>query len=1046
LELAAFGPFTGTRIELPSTPGVVDLVYGTNEAGKSTTLRAITGLLFGIPEKTTDAHRHARADLRIGGVLESADGRRLEVVRRKGRKDTLLDRDGRPMDEGVLAALLGGMTAEVFVSMFGLDHDGLRASAEAMLAGKGHVGESLFAAGVGARGLHALRERLAAEADELYTARGRDKKVLVRAIADVREARRAVEDASTSARGYLEQKRGLEEARARAEQLRERKAALGVEQARLNRVLQLLPEFAQRARLEEKLGSLGAVVALPEDASEQRLSAVQRLDEAQRKRHRLSDEIAHLEKRAAELVVPESLVTVDPAAIRGLEELAARYLGAQKDLPKRTTELQAIEAAIERSLATIDPGLRRGDVERLRLGVSQVARIRKLAAERAALDAELGRLGRDVAALAAKRDHLATRLSSSLGLRGDEAKRALERPAALPVPAPDVVAVHADAARALAAERKELGESAARLSARKRDVAKDIDALQRAGSVPTEDDLRAARGERDAIWQRLRAGAVPDATVLDELGRAVARADEIGDRLRREADRVARLAALSADREALADALRDNAARLTDVEARDVARAERWAELWAAAGLLPRAPEEMRAFCEGFQKLLELDGDGARLTAELGARSADLDKWQTRWSDVVRSIGLTPSCSPDEALAVVEKTAELLARVEQAEDLRRRIDAMGRDSRLFTEEVVALCRAHLPEAAALPPAEAARRFVRAFEQARRDEDERRRTNAELTEKRKALAVLESVEREAGERVARLLAAAGAADIAELEAAEKRSATARELTLELARVERRILELGDGAPIDALGEEVRGIDVDRARTRYGELADEIDRVTEEWADVVRQIAQWEAGIRHLADGTAADAAAELAQRSARLTRHVQRYVRVRLASVLLDREIERYRQANQGPIVERASELFPRLTLGRYTGLRVGFGADDEAVLLPVRRDGAAVPVDALSDGTRDALYLSLRLASLERHAARNEPMPLVLDDVLIQLDDERARAALEVMGDVAKTTQVLFFTHHARLVDLARSALGADRLAEHVLPAASVRDAEALAG
>jgi len=162
--------------------------------------------------------------------------------------------------------------------------------------------------------------------------------------------------------------------------------------------------------------------------------------------------------------------------------------------------------------------------------------------------------------------------------------------------------------------------------------------------------------------------------------------------------------------------------------------------------------------------------------------------------------------------------------------------------------------------------------------------------------------------------------------------------------------------------------------------------------------------------------------------------VRRYVRVRLASVILSREIERYREENQGPIVARANELLPRLTLGRYAGLRVGFAENDESVLYAVRSDGASVAVEALSDGTRDQLYLALRLASLERYARLNEPMPLVLDDVLIHADDARSEAALAVLGEVARTTQVLFFTHHARLVELARRALG-EGLVEHRLPA-----------
>jgi uncharacterized protein YhaN len=87
----------------------------------------------------------------------------------------------------------------------------------------------------------------------------------------------------------------------------------------------------------------------------------------------------------------------------------------------------------------------------------------------------------------------------------------------------------------------------------------------------------------------------------------------------------------------------------------------------------------------------------------------------------------------------------------------------------------------------------------------------------------------------------------------------------------------------------------------------------------------------------------------------------------------------------------------------------------------------------LSVGTRDQLYLSLRLASLLRYADISAPMPLVLDDVLIHFDDERSSAALSVLAEVSKTVQVLFFTHHARLVDLARAAIPSSDLTIHEL-------------
>ena len=163
-------------------------------------------------------------------------------------------------------------------------------------------------------------------------------------------------------------------------------------------------------------------------------------------------------------------------------------------------------------------------------------------------------------------------------------------------------------------------------------------------------------------------------------------------------------------------------------------------------------------------------------------------------------------------------------------------------------------------------------------------------------------------------------------------------------------------------------------------------------------------------------------------------HVDRYVLLSLASFILEEEIEQFRQKNQGPIMIRAKEIFTRITCGAYTDLTSRFAAsNDQLVLLCVKRDGSTVTVEGLSDGTRDQLFFALRIAGIERHIENNAPLPLVIDDVLINFDDDRARATLEVLGEVAKITQVLFFTHHARLQELAKTIVPAADMTEHIL-------------
>ena len=122
-----------------------------------------------------------------------------------------------------------------------------------------------------------------------------------------------------------------------------------------------------------------------------------------------------------------------------------------------------------------------------------------------------------------------------------------------------------------------------------------------------------------------------------------------------------------------------------------------------------------------------------------------------------------------------------------------------------------------------------------------------------------------------------------------------------------------------------------------------------------------------------------------------------------------------------------------MTLDGFKGISSDFSEDDEPIILCHRANDNQVGVEGLSDGTRDQLYLSLRMAALEHHMKQNEPMPLIVDDVLVTFDDLRSAATLELMGEPAGSNQILFFTHHQRLVELACEAIPKDQLAIHEL-------------
>ncbi|WP_437276891.1 AAA family ATPase [Sorangium sp. So ce375] len=1314
LHLLAFGPFTDLRLDLSSPSPGLHVVYGPNEAGKSTALRAIRGLLYGIPHITPDAHLHHNTDLRVGGRLAGRGDITLALVRRKGRVKTLRDPDDNPLDDAALAPVLGGVTEELFRTSFGLTHDTLRQGGEALLQGKGDVGQSLFGAGLGGPGLQQLLATLRQEADEIFTPQARTRP-LNEAIKAFEVARNGARSAAHPPADWTRKRQEIDEQRAEQERVDAELRALRSTDKRLRRALRVLPLLEARRAILGRRAALGDVVLLPESAQRDREDAQDRAADAGAQASRLRADIEGLEARHAALHVPASLADLDAGAIDGLVTRLGSHRKAAVDLPRVRAELHGVEEdarAILRRLGR-DASLAGGDdperLEAMRVDVATEARIKKLARERGAAEAKPREVERLLSAHRARRDACARRLAElppgedsaplrgalsraqkqgdlehrlreaaaaaaqlardadaqrdRLGL-GAAAKRTLldvdaarrTRPdaggasegrplsaaeaSALPVPLPETVDQAAAQWGAISRERERLGERAAEVEARLRESAREIDALQRAGAVPTEADLAEARERRDAAFKalvralqakagaRAAAAAIHTATLFDigtdtpaspgarrrpplaardeppaargkpdEYADLVRAADVLADRLRREADRVARLARLLAD-EARAQADQAQLAAERAALARRAEEAEAaWLELWGPAGIVPRSPEEMRGWLGRYAALTatvdrlraaeaEAEALRARMqahAAELhaaiqGARAAapgasradaarapedapvrlpalieaaeqelaaiegaarerrellrerkelereieDLEReqaqharalevWRAEWAEGVRPLGLPGDASADEATAILDELGALFRKADSAAHERRRVRGMERDARAFADDVAELASRHAPDLAPLPADQAADQLIKRHHKARADLRERGEIARSLADKRRELDQQEARRAAAEARLGKLFEAAGvprggddAADVAALSLAEERSREARRLDRELVENEGKLLEAGEGAGIAALEQETAGVErdalaleLDRAEERLAALEDERRRID-------RALGSLEQEREHLrATVGAAEAAAEAQICLSHLRGEVRRYVRARLAAVLLEREIERYRERNQGPILARASALFHRLTLGAFAGLRVGYDESEQASLRCVRaapsgagaggavaaradaaaepakatatadaaepargpadaaaepakapddaaaepakapKDAAAEParapvqrevdVTGLSDGTRDQLYLALRLASLEHHARTGEPMPLILDDILIHFDDDRARAALAVLGELAGTTQVLFFTHHARLCELAREAVPADVLREHRL-------------
>ena len=556
IELRAYGPFTDLRLDFGRGPADLHVLFGNNEAGKSTALRAITGLLFGMGHTTRDAHKHKPADLRVAATLEDEQGRELAVVRRKGLKSTLLGPDGAAIDERLwpLRRLLGGAT-EVDVSddvRPRSREEPLRHGAEALLEGKGDVGESLFGAGFGGSRLHAVLEELRAEAAEIFTPQGRNQK-LPAALRLLAEAQKTAQNEALAPEAYLSQQRARDEAIAFRARHDEEARELSAKHNRLLRAQRALPLLAQRRAVLARRAAFQGMTMVGESVTRDREDAVREIAGARSQIDALSAEVTELAARRSATHVPRSLLD-DREAMGDLGDRLGGHRKAAADLPKLQAELGVLEQSREVHAASQILARMSGDHVARANDPAMQARVRELSLEQGALREKLRLATRDEAEARARLEETSRALArmparrdpgpltdavGSARAEGDLGAR-LRRAAAevetferrvehglanlglwrggaddlakLPVPPLETIDRFGRELAALARRREKIEETASAERAKSLDFERELDALRRAGHVPTEEELTASRADRDRLWHELRAARANAAT------------------------------------------------------------------------------------------------------------------------------------------------------------------------------------------------------------------------------------------------------------------------------------------------------------------------------------------------------------------------------------------------------------------------------------------------------------------------------------------------------------------------------------------------------
>ncbi|MBT6909549.1 MAG: hypothetical protein HOA21_00230, partial [Rhodospirillaceae bacterium] len=454
--------------------------------------------------------------------------------------------------------------------------------------------------------------------------------------------------------------------------------------------------------------------------------------------------------------------------------------------------------------------------------------------------------------------------------------------------------------------------------------------------------------------------------------------------------------------------------------------------------LLHEASEILSAAGERQNDLKNLTAQKEDCAATLKEAEVAVADWQTRevaamaeWDqDQGRNLAI------ENAEAVFDLMENLRAKLGEIDGLQHRIKAMEHDITAFNALATELAETFGLKDMRGTPMEITAAIAAKFDGAMADH-----TKADLMDRE--IAQAESASHDAvravqncAEAIEALCQTAHVERFDQIAAVIAKCTAANALKNSAAAINETLANDSDGIDMQALRQQCDDTDPDQIPGRLGEIEQVRPGLDARLEEIIRR----ERDLQHQSDEIrqaqgAADPEQAAAQKLVVVVEEAERYLRLKTSARLLRWAIEQHRKEMQGPLLTRASALFQTLTVGRYKRLFPDFDDADHARLMGENSNGDSLLITQMSDGTRDQLYLALRLAAVEHYGenASATLLPFVADDLLINFDDARTAAGFQALAELSKSVQVIVFTHHQHLGHLAQAAVGEDGLTIHHL-------------
>jgi uncharacterized protein YhaN len=236
-------------------------------------------------------------------------------------------------------------------------------------------------------------------------------------------------------------------------------------------------------------------------------------------------------------------------------------------------------------------------------------------------------------------------------------------------------------------------------------------------------------------------------------------------------------------------------------------------------------------------------------------------------------------------------------------------------------------------------------------------------------------------------------------------------------IQQAQVQLRKL-VGDGAAFEELKLALQTSSIDDLNREQSDLTEQIENLDQSCTDAVDERGRLKEQLEQLKHDEELSAL-RIKEQSSRsdFETAASEWAVLKLAAHLINRARVKYEKERRPAVLQEAETYFSRFTEGGYSEIRPSDDGHGVVILTPA---GQIKEAGQLSRGTAEQLYLSLRFGFVSEFVRHSEPLPLVFDDILVNFDPRRARAAAEAILELAESQQILFFTCQPSTADLFR--------------------------